>query len=184
MMELNVELKKELLILARKAIEEYILRGKKIEAPPKKEFKDMQGAFVTLTLNNQLRGCIGYVIPIQPLSNTIIDCAIAAAVDDPRFPPLKPKEIPKIKIEISILSPLKKIKNIDEIEIGKHGIMITSGFNRGLLLPQVATEHSWDKKTFLEQTCLKAGLDKNAWKNPDSIIEIFSADIFSEDILS
>lgn len=181
MQELNLSTKKELLTIARKAIEEYVLRGKKIEVPLKEEFKEMRGAFVTLTINNQLRGCIGYVIPIQPLAKTMVDCAIAAAVDDPRFPPLKPKEVPQIKIEISLLSPLKRIKSIDEIEVGKHGIMITSAFKRGLLLPQVAKEHNWDKITFLEQTCDKAGLDKDAWKNPDTIIEIFSADVFSED---
>jgi AmmeMemoRadiSam system protein A len=180
MMELDDNNKKELLSLARRAIEEYVLRGKKIEAPTKKEFQEMRGAFVTLTINNKLRGCIGYVIPIQPLAKTIIDCAIAAAVDDPRFPPLKPKEVSQIQIEISLLSSLKKIKNIDEIEVGKHGIMITNGFNRGLLLPQVAVEYKWDKISFLEQTCIKAGLDKNAWKNPETVIEIFTADIFSE----
>ncbi|OGF64067.1 MAG: hypothetical protein A2Y62_15520 [Candidatus Fischerbacteria bacterium RBG_13_37_8] len=178
--ELSSTAKNELLKLARKAIEEYILRGKKTEPLFTDELKEMRGAFVTLVIGNELRGCIGYVIPIQNLANTVIDCAIAAAVEDPRFSPLKPKEVNKIKIEISVLSPLKKVKSIDEIEIGKHGIMLTRGFNRGLLLPQVATEHNMDKITFLENTCYKAGLDKEAWKDKDTILEIFSAEIFSE----
>lgn len=181
--ELSKEIKKELLKIARNAIEEHILRGIKITPPPLEELKAKKGAFVTIKVNEALRGCIGYVVPIRPLGETIIDCAIAAATEDHRFPSISPREIPKMKLEISILSPLRKIKNIEEIEVGKHGIMITHGLSRGLLLPQVAIEHNWDRITFLEHTCWKAGLDKNAWQDKDTIIEIFSAEVFSEEEL-
>lgn len=181
MSELKNETKKELLKIARKAIEEEILRGIKITPPDIEELKVKKGAFVTIRVNSELRGCIGYVVPIRSLGETVIDCAIAAATEDHRFPPITPKEIPKMKLEISVLSPLKKIKDIQEIEVGKHGIMITHGLSRGLLLPQVAVEYNWDRITFLEHTCWKAGLDKNAWKDKDTIIEIFSAEVFSEE---
>ena len=180
MEELIPEIKKELLKLARTAIEEYILRGKKIETPDREELNIMRGAFVTIKIDEELRGCIGYIIPIRPLGTTIIDCAIASATEDPRFSPLKPKELSKITLEISVLSPLKRVKKIEEIQVGTHGIVISKGFNRGLLLPQVATEYSWDRQAFLEQTCYKAGLPRNAWQDRDTIIEIFSADVFLE----
>jgi len=183
MSDFNQERRKELLKLARTAIEEYILRGNKIKPPGNEELNVMRGVFVTLKINGELRGCIGYIIPIRPLGTTIIDCAIAAATEDPRFSALKPKELNKIKIEISALSPLKRVKNNEEILVGTHGIIISKGLIRGLLLPQVATEYKWDRQTFLEQTCYKAGLPKDAWKEKDTIIEIFSAEVFSEEEL-
>ena len=104
--------------------------------------------------------------------------APAAAFHDPRFFPVTEKELRDLEIEISVLTPLRRIKDIREIEVGKHGILIERGFNSGLLLPQVATEYGWDRKTFLEHTCLKAGLPTDAWKHEDVAISIFSADIF------
>ena len=140
--------------------------------------KEKRGAFVTVTKAGQLRGCIGYVQPYKPLYQTVEEMAAQAAFHDPRFNPVTKAELPDLEIEISILTPMKRIKDIEEIEVGKHGILMEKGPYSGLLLPQVATEYGWDRKTFLEHTCLKAGLAKDAWKDEDVVISIFSADIF------
>jgi len=142
------------------------------------KLKENRGAFVSLHKRGELRGCIGYIEGQGPLHKTIEKMAEAAAFQDPRFPPVTEKEIPELDIEISVLTPLKKITDINEIEVGKHGIYIKKGWYSGLLLPQVATEYGWDRKTFLEHTCQKAGLPSNAWKDKDTEIYIFSADIF------
>jgi AmmeMemoRadiSam system protein A len=139
---------------------------------------EKRGAFVSLHKNGQLRGCIGYVHGVKPLAETINDMAIAAAFQDPRFPPLKENELSDIDIEISVLTPMKQISDIDQIEVGKHGLMMIKGPYSGLLLPQVATQYNWDRETFLSETCQKAGLSANAWKDEDIEIYIFSADIF------
>jgi AmmeMemoRadiSam system protein A len=139
---------------------------------------EKRGAFVTLKIKGQLRGCIGHTQPIKALSQTIIDMAQAAAFQDPRFPPLTEKELPDLSIEISVLSLFREIQDIDEITVGHHGLFIERGFNAGLLLPQVATEYKWDRLTFLEHTCLKAGLLKEAWKDKRTKISVFSAEIF------
>ena len=137
-----------------------------------------RGAFVTLHKFGQLRGCIGNIIGIEPLHETVKNMARAAAFEDPRFPSLKYEELKDIDIEISVLSPLKKVKDINEIEVGKHGIYLRKGFYSGLLLPQVATEYNWDRLTFLDQTCIKAGMQPGCWKDRDTEIYIFSADVF------
>lgn len=140
--------------------------------------KENRGAFVTIHKKGQLRGCIGYIEARKPLYKTIEEMAEASAFRDTRFPPVSEKELSDLDIEISVLTPLRKIKDINEIEVGKHGIYIKRGWYSGLLLPQVATEYGWDRQTFLEHTCLKAGLPPNAWKDQDTEIYIFSADIF------
>ena len=140
--------------------------------------QEPRGAFVTLHKEGMLRGCIGHIRADHPLHATIKDMAIAAAFEDPRFPPLSRKEFDKVDIEISVLTPFKKITDINAIEVGKHGIYIVKGFYSGLLLPQVATEYGWDRVTFLEHTCNKAGLPKDAWKEKDTEIYLFSADVF------
>jgi AmmeMemoRadiSam system protein A len=171
---------KSLLRLARLAITHHLQEGK---APALETddaaFKQKRGAFVTLKVKDQLRGCIGYPLPHKPLFETIIDVAISAASKDFRFSPLKQKELRETTIEISVLSLPKPIKDITEIEVGKHGIIITKGHSRGLLLPQVPLEWGWDRKTFLNHGCIKAGLEEDAWKK-DVQIEIFSAQVFSE----
>jgi len=139
-----------------------------------------RGAFVTLNKEQQLRGCIGYIEGIRPLYQTIIEMAESAAFMDPRFPTVQLSELDKIEIEISVLTPLIKVKNIDEIVIGKHGLLLRKDANQGLLLPQVATHYHWDRETFLEQTCLKAGLPTHSWRDQACEIYLFSADIFSE----
>jgi len=143
-----------------------------------RELKEKRGAFVTVNKGGELRGCIGYIKAYKPLYQTIEEMATQAAFLDPRFDPVTERELPDLEIEISVLTPLKRIRDVEEIEVGKHGILIEKGFHSGLLLPQVATEYGWDRKTFLEHTCFKAGLPKDAWKDEDTVISIFSADIF------
>jgi len=176
---LNEEEKKTLRHIAKTVIENKA-RGKavtefKIESPT---LKENRGAFVTIHRRGQLRGCIGYIEGQGPLYKTIEKMAEAAAFKDPRFTPVKEKELPELDIEISVLTPLKKITDVNEIQVGKHGIYIVKGMWAGLLLPQVATEYGWDRQTFLEHTCQKAGLPSNVWKEKDTEIYIFSADIF------
>lgn len=176
---LNAQEKKSLHHIAKTVIENKV-RGKavpefKIESPI---LKENRGAFVTIQKRGQLRGCIGYIEGHGPLHKTIEEMAEAAAFRDPRFTPVTEKELPEIEIEISVLTPLKKIIDVNEIQVGKHGIIIKKGGFSGVLLPQVATDYGWDRKTFLEHTCQKAGLPLNAWKDKDTEIYIFSADIF------
>ena len=140
--------------------------------------KEKRGAFVTVHKGGQLRGCIGNIRGREPLYQTVARMAEEAAFNDPRFPPLSKEELDDIDIEISALTPLKQIKRLEEITVGKDGIYVEKGFFSGLLLPQVATEHGWDRQTFLEQTCFKAGLHKDAWKEKDTKIYVFSADVF------
>jgi AmmeMemoRadiSam system protein A len=142
--------------------------------------REKRGAFVTLHKHGSLRGCIGNIHGDKPLYITIEEMAIASAFNDPRFKPVTEGELKDLDIEISVLTPLRKIDNVEDIQVGKHGIYIEKGYYSGLLLPQVATENRWDRTTFLEQTCNKAGLPKSAWKDKDTRIYIFSADIFSE----
>lgn len=178
---LSGEEKRELLRLARTAIEH---RGRGSEAPPvqlsSEVLKEKRGLFVTIRKGEVLRGCIGYIQGVKPLYLAVGEMAQAAAFQDPRFPPVSPQELRDLKLEISVLTPLRKIREISEIQIGTHGIYIVMGPHSGLLLPQVATEYGWDRTTFLQQTCLKAGLSPEAWKDTQSEIYIFSADIFSE----
>jgi AmmeMemoRadiSam system protein A len=134
---------------------------------------------VTLKIDGQLRGCIGHVIGLVPLWRAVRENAVAAAFDDPRFPPLTADELEKARIEISALTPLK-ITQAQSVTVGTHGVLIERGAARGLLLPQVAVEYGWDRRTFLEHTCRKAGLDPDAWRDPKTSISTFSAEVFGE----
>lgn len=177
---LNKDQQKFLLGLARQTTEHYLKTGNILK--PKiedKQLKEKRGAFVTLKVNGQLRGCIGYPLPYKPLWETITDVAISAATQDFRFESITLEELPDTKIEISVLSLPKSIKDIKEIEVGKHGIIISKGPCKGLLLPQVPVEWNWDLETYLSHGCLKAGLDEDEWKKGVDI-EIFSAQVFSE----
>jgi AmmeMemoRadiSam system protein A len=133
---------------------------------------------VTLHKQGRLRGCIGQIHARQPLVRTVAEMAVAAAFEDPRFPPLRREELRDIDIEISVLTPLRRITDVGEIQVGTHGIYLRRGAYSGLLLPQVATEWGWDRNTFLEHTCEKAHLPKDAWKDKKAEIYIFSADVF------
>lgn len=173
--------KKVLLRLARDTIRMWVGEGKKPPLPKAEgNLATVTGAFVTLHKKGQLRGCIGNMVGSEPLVETVQNMAIAAATEDPRFPHVKTEELHDIDIEISVLSPMKRIMDIEEIEVGKHGILLGRGWNRGVLLPQVATEQGWDRDAFLQHTCLKAGLSPDDWRDSETIIEIFSAQVFGE----
>lgn len=136
------------------------------------------GAFVTLRKHASLRGCIGQVEPREPLVRVVAECAVAAALHDPRFPPVTPPEIPELSIEVSVLSPLFDIRP-EEIEVGRHGLLISSGLERGLLLPQVALEWNWDRERFLQETCRKAGLPGDTWRR-GARLQAFTTRVFAE----
>ena len=142
--------------------------------------REPRGAFVSLHRRGQLRGCIGYIEAVKPLLETVQEMAPAAAFQDPRFRPLQPGELADLEIEISVLTPMRLIQSPDEIEVGRDGLYIVQGPNRGLLLPQVAAQYHWDRLTFLGQTCNKAGLPPDAWKEPHTRIYTFRAEIFAE----
>ncbi len=173
--------KKALLQMARNSITRALLdvtvTDPVIDSPVMAENR---GAFVTLHNKGQLRGCIGYVLPILPLAETVEEMAQAAALRDTRFPPVKPGEIDELDIEISVLTPMRRIESVDDIEVGVHGLYLKKGYASGLLLPQVAAEYDWDRQTFLEQTCRKAGLPPEAWKDDDTTVHTFSAEVFRE----
>jgi len=137
------------------------------------------GAFVTLHHCGDLRGCIGHIGANEPLGLVVARCAVAAGTSDPRFPPVTPAELAHIDIELSILGPLESISAVEQIEIGRHGLLVELGWHRGLLLPQVATEWKWTRETFVAQTCHKAGLPPDAWKKGAQIWR-FDAEVFGE----
>ena len=172
---------KQLLALARASIRAH-LTG---EAVPSLEgasplLREPRGVFVSLHRRGHLRGCIGYLEAVKPLGQSVVDMAEAAAFHDPRFRPLGKEELADLDVEISVLTPMQRLGKIEDIEVGKHGLFIEKGPQRGLLLPQVAVEYHWDRTKFLEQTCVKAGLPPQVWKDPDTRIFTFTADIFSD----
>lgn len=178
---LSLDEKRQLMEIAKKSIDAAV-RGKKIpdfkiDAPI---LREKRGAFVTINKHHRLRGCIGYITAYKPLYLTVSEMAQAAALRDPRFPSISPAELKDLEVDISVLTPIRECANVEEIEVGKHGIIIERGHYSGLLLPQVATEQNWDRQTFLEHTCIKAGLNRNAWQEPGTVVKIFSADVFTE----
>lgn len=168
--------KKELLSIARKAVTEYVTNKNVVTMDVRNPKLRTDGAvFVTIKQKGDLRGCIGHVQATMPLYRSIIENAVAASSSDPRFPPMTRDELQDIDIEISILSPMQKLKDVNDIVIGRHGLVIRKGSRSGLLLPQVATEQGWDRDIFLKQICAKAGLPAYAWK--DSALYTFTAEI-------
>ncbi len=178
---LSLSEKKELLRIARTTLEKHI-RGEKVPefTPLTERLKERCGVFVTLKKKGELRGCIGYIQGVEPLYQAVSTMAIQASTQDPRFLPVQEEELKDIKIEITVLSPLRKISDIKEIEVGRDGIYIRKGLYSGLLLPQVAIENNWNREQFLAHTCLKAGLAPSAWKDKESEIYIFTGEIFQE----
>ena len=174
--------KSELLALARKSVEHVVQAGNAYEPPPSKSatLNQERGAFTTLHINGKLRGCIGYTSAAKPLSITVRDTATLAAMRDPRFQPVTAEELPSLEYEISVLSPLRRVTDIQQIQIGEHGLLMKNGDSEGLLLPQVPVEQKWDRQTFLEQTCRKAGMKANCWQDEDTDIFAFSAVVFNE----
>jgi uncharacterized protein len=170
---------KTCLKLARRALERYFEAGNRFRSPVGSgTLKEKRGAFVTLTVDGELRGCIGYPLPVKPLDETIIEMAVAAATQDTRFEPLSSRELPKLKIEISVLG-LPEPAEAGRVEVGRHGIIVSKGYRKGLLLPQVPVEHGWDRETYLRHGCLKAGLPPEEWRR-GAEIETFTAQVFSE----
>ena len=168
-----------LLTLAHNAIAA-ALEGKTVDTnSPSEHLAERRGAFTTLTIGGELRGCVGYVFPNYSLYRTIAETAVAAALHDTRFTPVTPDELAKLEYEISVLSALQTI-DAEDVEIGKHGLVVTFGGRRGLLLPQVPVEHGWDRETFLAQTCMKAGLPADAWER-GAELQAFTAEIFSSE---
>lgn len=179
--ELNYEERESLLTIARQTIETYLRTGARPEVTPLTErLKRKQGVFVTLHKRGELCGCIGYVEGIKPLYLAVQDMAISAATEDPRFPPVTLAELPDIDIEITVLSPLRKIDSPDSVVVGKHGLVIRKGFYSGLLLPQVPIEQNWNREQFLAHTCLKAGLPPDAFKDPKTELYVFTGEVFGE----
>ena len=136
-------------------------------------------AFVTLHRAGALRGCIGHIQPNLPLARVVAQCAASAATEDPRFPPVNPDEVAALDIELSVLGALEPVATIDDVVVGRHGLVVEQGWKRGLLLPQVAIEWKWDAKTFVEQTCQKAGLARDAWPRIAKLFR-FEAEVFGE----
>ena len=141
---------------------------------------ELHGVFVTIRMGGELRGCIGYVEPHLPLGETLQEVAQKAAFQDPRFPEMTEQELSVAEIEVSVLSPIERVENINEIEIGKHGLVIEAGASRGLLLPQVAISYQWNREQFLNNTSLKAGLSSSGWKKSGIVIYKFSTETFSD----
>ena len=187
MSDLAEEEGKKGLQLAREAIEQYLSDSMKMKA--KKglpvSFEEERGVFVTLNKYGTLRGCIGYPYPVFKLKEAIIDAAISAAVNDPRFPAVTEEELTDITIELTVLTVPQVLKEQpkdlpEHIEIGKHGLIVKKGLHQGLLLPQVATEHNWSSEEFLCESCWKAGLPQDAWLDEDTEVSIFEGQIFKE----
>ncbi len=188
MSDLAEEEGKKGLQLAREAIEQYLSDSMKMK--PKKglpvSFEEERGVFVTLNKYGTLRGCIGYPYPVFKLKEAIIDAAISAAVNDPRFPAVTEEELTDITIELTVLTVPQVLKEQpkelpEHIEIGKHGLIVKKGLYQGLLLPQVATEHNWSSEEFLCESCWKAGLPQDAWLDEDTEVSIFEGQIFKEE---
>jgi len=177
--EYNRQERELLLQLAHRSIEA-ALEGRTLDlTAPTAHLEEMRGAFTTLHLQGRLRGCIGYVVPTHSLYRTVAETAQAAAFDDPRFRPVTVEEAPHLSVEISVLSPPQPIRPEDVVP-GVHGLIVSQGGRRGLLLPQVPVEWHWDRDTFLAQTCLKAGLPSDAWRQ-DVDLQAFTAEVFGDE---
>ncbi len=174
---------------ARKTVTEFLTNGTKLKLNDKfkEDFSFKSGVFVTLNNSLGLRGCIGYPLPDRQLFTALEDASIAAATEDPRFPPVKKEELDTMIFEVTVLTPPEKIlvdnpqQYLSEVKIGRDGLIIKYGFNSGLLLPQVPVEYGWDVEEFLEHTCEKAGLGKDYWKRQDTEIQKFEGIVFKEE---
>ncbi len=176
---LNTNDRRSLLRLARDAIAARLEERPLTLPPATRELTRRTGAFVTLTLGDRLRGCIGSIERDEPLVEVVARCAADAATRDPRFPPVTPAELPVVVLEISVIGPFEPLADPARIDVGRHGLMVEQGRRRGLLLPQVAAERSWTRAIFLAQTCLKAGLADDAWRQGAAVFT-FEAYVFGE----
>lgn len=189
MIEYGQELGEEAVRIARQIMEQYIRTGK-YDYPRTypDRFRKNSGAFVTIKTwpHHELRGCIGYPEPIKPLIDAIVDNAVNASTRDPRFPPVREKELDHLVVEVSLLTPPKKIKVkeqkelLDKVKVGRDGLIVEKGIFRGLLLPQVPVEEGWDVLTFLKHTCWKAGMPMDEWQDKDTVFYAFQAEVYAE----
>jgi len=178
---LTAQERKTLLLIARRALEASAAgRALPVMHPESKRLQEKRAVFVTLRKGETLRGCVGCIKPVLSLAGAVSEMAVSAGSRDPRFPPVSAQQVKDIKIEISVLTPLKTVRGVREIQVGKHGLFVARGASQGLLLPQVATEYGWDREELLRQTCAKAGLPPTAWKEKGTEIYSFSAEVFSE----
>ena len=179
-LELAREDRAALLATAREAIAARLERRAPRWPETGPALREPCGAFVTLHEEGSLRGCIGRMSSPESLAETVREMAAAAAFEDPRFAPLASDELDLVDIEITALSPMRRIDSVDEIVVGLHGIHIAKGWHSGVFLPQVATEQGWDRDTYVEQVCRKAGMASDAWKSPDAVIQVFEGLVFGE----
>lgn len=179
--ELTPSQQRRLLQIARATLERYLDSGEILEIVEQDEaLLRPAGAFVTLWRGENVRACIGQVLPREPLCIAVRDMAIAAAVEDPRFPPVTKAELPELKIEISVLSPLRRVSSPDEVDVSKHGVMVEHAGRSGIFLPQVARRHGWDRDVLLSELCEhKAGLPRDAWKRGAALF-VFTVQEFHE----
>lgn len=181
--ELSIAEQHRLLRWARQTIESAVAGTAKPIIPAAEltdRLRQPQAAFVTLTKAGELRGCIGEMDFAAPLYRNLLRATVAAALEDPRFPPVQPEELPALKLEISVLEPPVPIARPELFDVHRHGIIVECGFHRALLLPKVAREYGWDAKTTLEAVCHKAGLPEDAWRGPDTRLQVFTAVEFGE----
>jgi uncharacterized protein len=169
-----------LLGIARAAIREKLGVGRAPALPAAGPLAEPRGAFVTLTRRGELRGCVGTFTPTGSLAETVRRMAVAAASDDPRFPPVTADEVDDLDVHVSVLEPRRRMRDVSELQVGRDGVLVQLGWHRGALLPRVAVEEGWDPETFLGRTCLKAGLPPDAWHDPAALVELFSAEEVGE----
>ena len=176
------EQQRALVEIARRAVARGVSGAGPGDVPEIPDLPEATGAFVTLKKHGELRGCIGTLECRRPLPDEVARVAASAALEDPRFEPVRPGELSDLDVEVSVLGPLERIDPLDPsaIEIGRHGLVVEQGWRRGLLLPQVATEWGWDRQTFLDQTCVKAGLPRDAWRTAATVYR-FAAEVFGND---
>ena len=162
--------------LARAAIRAHLGIGGAPPMPTSGALAQPRGAFVTLRRAGALRGCVGTFVPPGSLAETVVRMAVAAAAEDPRFPPVAADEVDDLDLHVSVLDPVRRMREVSELQVGRDGVLVRLGWHRGALLPGVAAEEGWDAETFLERTCLKAGLPPDSWKDPAAVVELFSTE--------
>ena len=167
-----------LLGIAQAAVRARLGLGRSSSLPDRGPLSEPVGAFVTMRVDGELRGCIGTFAPTGSLAATVARMAACAASEDPRFEPVRADELDRLEVQISVLGPRRRMGQLSELEIGRDGVMVELGWRRGVLLPKVAVEAGWDQTTFLERTCLKAGLPPGAWRDPEAKVELFSSEDF------
>jgi AmmeMemoRadiSam system protein A len=170
-----------LLGIARSAVLAHLADRPPYDVSAAGALAEVRGAFVTLHVNGELRGCVGTFTPTEPLARTVARMAVAAATEDPRFPPLAPGEVPDLHVAVSALGPREPLADPLSVKVGTHGLIVGRGWHRGALLPKVAVEHGWTAEEFLKHVCLKAGLPARAWREPGTELETFEAEEFGEE---